>query len=183
MFRWEPPVGDLFAFQGEGIVDAPLARVATVLLDVSRRKEWLANLIESHLVRRISPIERIEYVALKTPPLTANRDFVYHGKAHWAPQRHELTLSFTSVEDPGAPENEDMVRGRALDSTYVLTAVDNGRKTKLACRFLIDPRGSVAIWIVNIVQKNVPFNVISGVRRQVLRQDVTDSAEVEAILR
>ena len=183
IYSWEPPFGELFAFQGDGVIDAPLVRVASVLLDVSRRKEWVPNMLDGRLIRKISPVERIEYVALKTPPLTANRDFVYHGKALWNAMRNELVLSFTSVEDPAAPEVDDMVRGRALDSTYTLTAVDGGHKTRLACRFLIDPRGSVPDWIVNIVQRNVPFNAIEGVRRQVRRKDVVDSPDVAAILR
>lgn len=182
IFRWEPPNSELFAFKGDGIIEAPLPRVATVLLDVSRRKEWVKNLIESHLVRRVSAHERIEYIALRTPPLTANRDFVYRGTAAWHPDTKQLMLSFTSVDDPAAPETK-MVRGRTYDSTYTLTSLDNGRKTRFECRFLVDPRGSVAKWIVNFVQKNVPFNAIKGARQQVQRADVVESTEVQEILR
>lgn len=182
VYRWGPPHSELFAFKGSGVIDAPLPRLATVLLDAERRHEWVPNVIESRLIRVISPLERIEYIALKTPPVTSNRDFVYDGKASWSAERQELTLSFTSVEDPAVPETK-MIRGKTQDSTYRLTAIDGGKKTLLECRFLVDPRGNVANWIVNYVQRNLPFNAISGARKQVLRTDVVVSPGVLAILK
>lgn len=180
VYRWDVPDSPLFAFKGEAVVDAPIARVASVLIDSSRRKEWVPNLIECHIVRKISPRERIEYTAISTPPFTKDRDFVFRGRAEFIEKTRELVLHFTSVEDPAAPET-NMVRGRVMDSTYRLRPVEGGKHTFVEYRVHIDPRGSVAKWMVNMVQKNIPFNTLEAIRRQVAKPDVVDHPEVKAL--
>jgi hypothetical protein len=181
VFRWEPPGSDLFAFKSETVMDAPMPRILSVLVDVPRRKEWMPNLLDGHTVRVLSPFERVEYMAVKTPPLTANRDFVFHAQAEYDKAKQQTLLRFTSVTDPAAPELEDFVRGRVLDSTYTLRALP-GNKTFVELRVHVDPRGSVADWIVNFVTRNTPYNTLVNVRSQVARSDVTVRDDVKALL-
>src|ERR1700728_4439767 len=61
VFRKEVEGSPIVAFRGEGIIDAPLSRVADVLTDVTHEKEWVDHLERAYIVRQISPDERIEY--------------------------------------------------------------------------------------------------------------------------
>lgn len=50
----------LLSFKAEGIIDAPIDLVLSVVLDTDRSTEWISNLSESAVVRWID--ERREYV-------------------------------------------------------------------------------------------------------------------------
>ncbi len=43
---------------------------------------------------------------------------------------------------------------------------------------VMDPRGYIPNWIVNLVQTNVPFNMIWNLRLQVVRPDIVVRQEV-----
>lgn len=182
VYRWQPPGTSLFAFKADTIIESTVARIATVLVDVPRRKEWMPKLIEGHIVRSISLRERIEYMAVRTPPFVATRDFVFYDRAEFDKATGELNLRFTATEDPAAPEVPSMVRGRILDSTYTLRPANQNKATAVEMKVQIDPGGSVADWLVNFVQKNTPFNTLASVRKQVMRSDVVVLPDVKTVL-
>ena len=47
---------------------------------------------------------------------------------------------------------------------------------------MADPRGSVAKWIVNLVQKDWPHKTIASLRRQVAKPDIKDQARLKQLL-
>lgn len=49
------------ALRGEGVVHAPLLRVASVLVDTKRGTEWIDSLAEARTVRRVSDREYVEW--------------------------------------------------------------------------------------------------------------------------
>src|SRR5690348_6507289 len=51
VYRREIPGSDLLQFKGDAIVDAPLSKVASVLFDANRAKEWMPDLVSSRIVR------------------------------------------------------------------------------------------------------------------------------------
>ena len=66
---------------GEGVVNAPIVRVASVVLDNRRATEWVADLEEARVVRMLGPTEFVEYDRVGTPPIIMlDRDFVCRGK-------------------------------------------------------------------------------------------------------
>src|SRR4051812_47732591 len=67
VYRKEIPNSPVFVFKGEGVINAPLIRVASVLLDFSRSKEWVENVEESRLDHWINNHEYIEYDHVGTP--------------------------------------------------------------------------------------------------------------------
>jgi hypothetical protein len=60
-FRREVPGSGIVAVKGEGALDAPVWKVASVLLDTRRAAEWVDSLKESRVVRRLGPDSYIEY--------------------------------------------------------------------------------------------------------------------------
>src|SRR3954470_18124850 len=57
----------LKSMKGIGVVDAPVATVALVLLDDDHAPEWVDSLAESRVVRMINPHEYIEYNHVAMP--------------------------------------------------------------------------------------------------------------------
>ncbi|MBI3541956.1 MAG: hypothetical protein HY075_01595, partial [Deltaproteobacteria bacterium] len=50
VFSREVPGSSVMAFKGNGVVDAPIAKVASALFDPARAKEWVLNLEETRRV-------------------------------------------------------------------------------------------------------------------------------------
>lgn len=179
VYRWETTESPLFAFKGEAVIDAPIAKVAQVLVDTSRRKEWVPSLIDAKVIRQISERERIEYTSIATPPLTANRDFVLHARAEYVEKTRDLIFHFTSTEDKAMPPT-DMIRGEVLNSRYLMRQLAP-HKTYLEYTVHVDPKGSIARWLVNFVQKNIPRDTIEAIRAQVKKPDIEELLLVKRI--
>src|SRR5262245_45461719 len=60
VFRREVPGSPIIAFKGEGVVNASILRVASVLVDTSRATEWIDSLTEAKTLKKISEDEYIE---------------------------------------------------------------------------------------------------------------------------
>src|SRR5579871_4449108 len=70
----------VIAFKGKGVVNAPMEKVASVILDPTRGTEWISDLVESKIVHPISGTEFIEYDHAGIPfpfdSVVSDRDFV-----------------------------------------------------------------------------------------------------------
>src|SRR5690349_3393487 len=67
MFRHDVEGSSIVALRGEGFVEAPITRVASVLVDRKRSTEWIDRLVKTKLLREISETESIEWDHIKTP--------------------------------------------------------------------------------------------------------------------
>jgi hypothetical protein len=171
LYQKEVPGSDVVAFRGEGTLEAPIARVASVLLDGARAPEWVGNLVESRLLRRVSPFEFVEYDHIGTPFVMKDRDFVARAKMEVDAKNRMLTLDYKSVEDPAAPTTS-YVRGDLIRSQFQLTSLEDGSKTQLIAELHADPKGSVPKWIVNFFQRSWPSDTFRGIQNQLRKPDI-----------
>lgn len=179
-FKREVPGSSIIALRGEGLVHAPITRVATVVLDNKRAPEWVDSLEETRIVRMLGPQEFIGYTHVNTPPIVmADRDFVVRGKVEVDLKERSLTMRMWPVRDPAVPEKSSYVRGD-LSAYWKLKSVDNGRKTFVIAEIHADPRGGVAKWLVNWVQENWPRNTFESLREQVAKRDIRVMPQVAA---
>ncbi len=170
--RWTPPNSDLFAFRSSGLIDATVPKLVNILCDAKRRPEWAPALIVSYVVRWLSPTERVEYNRIRTPWPISDRDFVIQGKAEFD-GKGAVALNFHSIDDPTVPD-KGPVRGEAWDSTYALTPTADRKQSTLEYRMLIDPKGAVPSWVVNIFQSHFPHDMIIALRKQAAKADIGD---------
>src|SRR3954470_17222714 len=111
MFRRDVPGSDVVALRGEGFVPAPIARVASVLIDRKRATEWIDRLVKTKELRKISETESINWNHIKTPTPLKDRDFVFKTVLTTDPAKKQVLFSYYSVKDSAAPETDDYVRG------------------------------------------------------------------------
>jgi hypothetical protein len=180
-YRREVPGSPVVAIRGDGIVDAPLLRVASVLLDTARLHEWTDSLAEARRIRTISKTEFVEYDHIATPFILKDRDFVVRTKVEFISKDQQIVLRMRSVTDPLAPAT-DYVRGELMQSSYVLTGLDHGMRTRMVADVHADPKGSVAKWIVNHYQKGWAHDTITRLRDQVKKPDIVDDVELKESL-
>jgi hypothetical protein len=175
-------VAGLLAMRGEGIVNAPILRVASVLIDTSRAHEWVDSVAETKTLRKISDTEFVQWNHVETPWVLQDRDFVFTTKLELDPAARQVTLNYHSVKDPAAPKT-DYIRGVFMYGKFVLTSIDGGKKTRVLAELLCDPKGSVAKWMVNMVQKDWPHSTIVRLRRQVAKPNVKDDPKLALALK
>lgn len=181
VFRREVPGTSLIALRGEGVVDAPIVRVTSVLVDPKRGPEWIDSLAEAKAVRHVSDSEYVEWDHVKTPFVLADRDFVFDVKIQILSDKKQVLLAYHSVNDPAAPKT-DYVRGQFLYGKFVLTPLNHGKHTRVLAELLADPKGSVPKWIVNIFQKSWPHDTLVNLRKEMQRADLKDDARVHDAL-
>jgi hypothetical protein len=181
VYRKEVPGSPVVAFMGEGLVDAPLAKVASVILDASRAREWVDTLAENRVLRRISDAEHIEYSHVATPFLVKDRDFVSRVVVSYDRPTATLVERIASVEDPLAPRTGH-VRGRVIDGFFKLISLQGGNKTYFICQVHADPRGWLPKWIVNFFQRDWPLRSIRSLRKQVAKPDIREQPAVRKLL-
>jgi hypothetical protein len=181
VFRREVPGSPIIALRGEGVVNAPILRVASVLVDSARAPEWIDKLAEVKVIRKISDDEYIHWNHISTPMILKDRDFVFDIKLVLDPPNKKVMLNYHSVYDSGAPKT-DYVRGEFKDGAFVLTSIDGGKKTLVVAQVLADPKGSVAKWIVNMFQKSWAHKTIASLRKQVAKPDIKDQARLKELL-
>lgn len=178
VFRREIPGSPIVALRGEGLVSAPILRVASVLVDSARAPEWVDSLAEVKILRDVSDTERIEWNHFETPIVLADRDFVFKSKLEIKPATKQILISSHSVQDPAAPKT-DYIRGHIHYANFVLTSVNQGKATRVLAEVQCDPKGSVAKWIVNLFQKGWPHNTLTALRAQVAKKNVADDPKLK----
>ncbi len=178
-FKRDVHGSEIIDLLGEGIVEAPIVRVASVLLDYTRATEWIDSLEEVRVVRMLGPLEFIEYDHVGTPPIIMkDRDFVCHGKLALDLEQQSLVMTIEPTTDPALPPTH-YIRGE-LRGYWKLKAMDGGRRTFVIAQMHGDPRGSVPKWLVNLFQQGWARNTIESLREQVKKPDIHVMPQVEA---
>jgi hypothetical protein len=181
IYRMEVPGSPVIAFKGEGDIDAPLSRVASVIVDSHRAVEWIDSLVENKILREPSETEYIEYDHIGTPFILKDRDFVTSNKLEFDDAHKQVNVIIKSVVDPLAPET-GYVRGELISSGFFLTRSQTPGKTHVRAEIHCDPKGSVPKWIVNLFQKDWPENTIESLRKQVAKPDIVEIPKLSAEL-
>jgi hypothetical protein len=169
------------AFRGEGDINAPLLLVGSVIVDVTRSREWVDSVVDSRVLRRVSETEYVTYSHIGTPFPLSDREFVTDVVLEVDAAAKKLTIKLRSVGDPAAPRT-DYVRGQLTDSSWVLTSIDGGARTHVAAEIHADPKGNVPAWIVNMFQKNWGYNTLMSLRKQVAKRDIAVHPRLKAVL-
>ncbi len=181
---WETqiPGTKLAGARGEAIINSPLKRVLFVLADVERSKEWVDGLKRSivledglknaSVLNKNGVFETVMYQEFNLPWPISNRDFVFKGVGHKEPDGRWI-IEIKSVDHPLAPKTTG-VRGELIESKYVLTSIGPS-STKLEVEIICDPKGSIPIWLVNLIQKNWPRRTLNAISKQVEKPHVVNA--------
>jgi hypothetical protein len=166
---------EVIAFKGKGLVNAPMEKVASVLIDPTRGTEWMNSLAGSKVVRTISEHEFIEYDHAGIPfpfdSIISDRDFVsdvtlkYDHKTGW------FTVSYKPTEDEGAPKLKKYTRG-VMDCEFRIAPMSIPGQTYVEATVFVDPKGGIPKWLVNFFQQGWPQDTFEGLRRQCAKKDV-----------
>jgi START domain len=179
--RKEIPGSSFLAFRGEGDVDDPLLLVGSVLVDITRDREWIDSVVEARILRTVSETEYVTYTHVGTPIAMSDRDFVTDVTLSVQPAERRLTIRMHSINDPVAPRTS-YVRGDLDESSFTLTSIDGGARTHVVAEIHCDPKGSIAAWMVNSFQTKWGLNTLKRLRAQVKKPDIAVHPRLKAVL-
>ena|GEM_PF-908147 len=168
----------MVVFRGETVIPAYLPKIATILNDLSRRKEWIDSLVETRVIEQKNIFDREEYNHTKVPWPFEDRDFVYHARVRVNRTPPTMLITMQSVVDPREPEHDGLVRGRLIYSYYYLKQIEGVRATKVVVEMAVDPAGAIPKWLVRLSQKKWPFNTLGSLKKVAEREDIVVSKEI-----
>lgn len=180
VYRRSLPDRAINSVKGTGIVDAPVAKVALVLLDDAHAPDWVDSLAEAKVITVVSPTEYIEYNHVSMPLVVSDREFVTRVTMKLDKEKKVVTMQSVPVDHPLVKKNDAYVRGQ-LSALYVLESIEGGKKTRLSVEVDADPKGSLPAWVVNFFQKDWSRDTIRGIRSQ-SKKDLKVPAEFSGFL-
>ena len=153
---------DIIKVKAEVLINAGMEKVKSVLDDVANRKDWVPYLVESRVLKKYSDNEKLEYSLFDAPSPASDRDFVYYRQLLHK-DATKIVFTMNVRESELMPEQDGVVRADLIESKYTLTALSN-KQTKVELIFHADPKGLIPDWIVNIVQRVLPFRMLRNLK-------------------
>ncbi len=181
VYRRDVPGTGLVSFKGVGVVDAPVDRLLSIVLGTTYATEWMSNLKRRQLFQMEPgpPLTFVEYNHIGMPWPVSDRDFVSRVVVRVDPETFETRVDYTParmrVPDRGP------VRGDVSGSYYILRPIDGGRRTLAIGVAMVDPKGAVPSWLVNLYQRNWPYDTLMALRTQVKRRPVKVLPELKPL--
>jgi len=172
IFESKVPGSSVIAIAGETMIDAPIGKVASVLMDVSRRAEWSTNLKEARILELKSKHEWIEYNHVETPIFIRDRDFVLEAKTEFDSKSKHWWIRYHSVDYPDAPKTK-FIRGDMHRAAFRLKSISENQ-TEIWAEAHGDPKGAIPKWIVNLFCREWPRLALEALKKQVAKPDITE---------
>ena len=155
---------DIIKVKTEVTIDASLEHIRQILDDAPQRQQWIPYLDHSRVLQTDSETQRLEYSHFDAPWPASDRDFVY--RIRLSDKQHDrLVFRIKSEQSPLMPERADIVRAELVESVYTLTALQ-AEQTRVELIFHADLKGWLPVWIINIVQRHLPFEMLQNLRER-----------------
>ena len=158
----------VFAVRGEVVIKQPIDIVASVICDHTRWGEWTKTLERSEVIGRDEHNNLIVYQVFDMPIILSDRDVVYSFSLETIGDQYRI-VGWTREGQTG-PKTVG-VRMNLEVGRWLLTPMTDG-STKLILEVLMDPKGVLPKWFVNIVQRNYTADTLDNLRRQANRSDI-----------
>jgi hypothetical protein len=181
IYRRDVPGSDVVAFKGQGAIEAPLWKVASILLDTKRAPEWAESLKESRVVRRLGPNAYIEYNHLGMPFILRDRDFVSEVLIEVDADARTFGLVYKPTDDRSIAVTKH-VRGEITAGVFQVRSIEPGKRSTLMAEIQADPKGAIPAWIANFFQRSWPLTTFQRLRSQAAKPDIAMPDEFKDLL-
>lgn len=162
VFIYETADSDIVKAKTQIIVKASLAQVKATLDDIGHRQEWIPFLKISKALSEYKNNKRIEYSHFSAPWPASDRDFVYQIELINDSENKHVYKMF-SIESDLKPNDNSYIRADLFESSYTLESLDS-ETTAVELIFHADPKGWLPNWIINIIQRVLPFKILRNLR-------------------
>jgi len=162
---------NILKIKAQTILETSLSHVQSILDNVEHRSSWIPYLQKCMIIEKSSTTENVEYSLFSAPWPASDRDFVYK-ITQILNTESKAIYYMTSIQHPRNPEHNTIVRAELMESTYILTAL-SANKTQVELIFHADPKGWLPNWIINIIQRILPYLILRN-----LHDEATKSGHI-----
>jgi hypothetical protein len=163
-------------WRGEGVIDAPFHRVVAVYMDSNRSCEWMADCVANLEVEKPNLEHQTTYNRTHLPRPFWDRDFVFTDEYDFNSVEGSVFDTMKSVEHPTWPEQEGVVRGNLLSSSFYARIIDED-STWVEVRIHVEPKGNLPAWLVNLFSRSWPYDTFRDLRHQAMTAEGYDDLE------
>lgn len=158
------------SFKAEAIYDNSFDAAARHQLDVDNYKNWFMNMEESRLLKKVSDTEFYYYFKLKAPLGVPPRDDIIHVKIEpLTSASGSLVIHYHAVPE-WASAKPGIIRMPAYEVTTRLTPLGSNR-VKEVTEGYAQPGGIAPSWLINYLQRQMPYNNLLGRTRDIPRYE------------
>lgn len=146
------------------------------LLDFDNYHKWYWQVLESKLLKKVSPTEYYLYLVHKAPAGLPDRDVILHATVELQNMHRNYITLKVQAEPDYLPLKPPLVRMVAEDLQFKFTPLENG-DLFVESEGYVDPGGNVPSWAANFVQHSAPYSVSLGSLRMVKKPEYASSDE------
>ncbi|MES2276507.1 MAG: START domain-containing protein [Bacteroidota bacterium] len=166
------PDSKVKAIKVECDLQATLAQLVTVLLDIKTCTDWVYNTKSCILLKQVSASELYYYSEVNIPWPAQNRDFVAHLTITQNPDTKVVYVDGPAV--PGmVPIKKGVVRIERSIGKWVIAPLAGGR-VHVTYTLQVDPGGIIPAWLVNMVAGEGPTQSFKKLRLQLQKPAYRD---------
>ncbi|WP_031528150.1 START domain-containing protein [Dyadobacter crusticola] len=148
-------------------INAPIAEIVSLLMDVDAATDWVSHTKSCKLVRRVSPSELYYYSEISLPWPLENRDFVARISVSQNPATGIVTVDAPAVSG-FVPIKKGIVRISKSTGVWVLTPVSTGQ-TQVQYTLQLDPGGAIPAWLVNSLSAQGPIDSFMNMKKRLAK--------------
>ena len=160
-----PSNGKIKEFKGEGIDNVRFEVISEVLLDIPGYINWIDYIKESRIIKRINDDYLIVYQCFDIPWPFNDRDCIVEVKIERDYKKGIFKARFHSLKENMIPMKKSVVRINNLTGDVELVYIDKVQ-TKGYFSEWIDFGGNIPAWLTNLLSKNIPFHVLTRLRKE-----------------
>ncbi|MGV3599711.1 MAG: START domain-containing protein [Dyadobacter fermentans] len=167
------PDSKIKAIKVDCVVDASLAQMVALVMDVEAGTQWVYKTKSCTLVKKLSPNDLYYHSEISLPWPLDNRDFVAHLVARQNPLTGVVTIDGPVVAGM-VPVKKNVVRVKDSKGRWVLTPMQG--KVRIEYTLHTDPGGYVPAWAVNAFAAEGPMETFKSMKQQLKLPKYTNAS-------
>ena len=155
----------VLAFKADGIMEAPIGQIMEVMRRLEIVGEWMPDIQEKFSLEAVSDVEVITYSINRLPFPFSDRELILHNSVRLDRERSYIVLDMVSLDDYEYPAKKGTVRA-VMNCGEMMVRPAGARKTEVALLLYVDPKGFIPAWLVNRVQRRMPYNFLKALEKK-----------------
>ena len=144
------------------VINASMKEIQAIITSHAQRNQWVPYLVESRILNKLNGDEQLEYAHFSAPWPASDRDFVYHVK-QLKLDKNTTNFAMHSKYPDILEQHDDIIRADLIESQYSLQRISD-TSTRVELVFHADPKGWLPFWIINIIQKALPYMMLNNLK-------------------
>lgn len=150
-------------FKAITITTQPMDSLEKMIEEVEKYPEWQSNVVQSKVLKTVSPEENYIHYVTDTPWPVVDRDMVLHAKKTTLPDG-TVRYDLKSAEDI-LPPLDHMIRMTDGRGFWQFTPLKDN-KIKVVYQFYANPAGTIPEWVVNLFSVSGPFETLENLKKR-----------------